>query len=143
MTRPTSKRNRRRNEKDLRLKVSPSFLCIHCNQAIPATVPGSEHRNHCPSCLWSKHLDVRPGDRRSSCQGAMEPIALWIRKSGEWAIVHRCSRCGVLRTNRTGGDDNAVLLLSLALKPLTQPPFPLERLPELSQEYAVIFKPKG
>ena len=131
MTRPTSRRERKTRGNEERHNSFSSFLCIHCGQAVPATVPGSEHRNHCPHCLWSRHLDVRPGDRRSGCKGPMEPIALWIRKSGEWSLVHRCKRCNILRTNRTGGDDNAMLLLSLALKPLAQPPFPLERLPEL------------
>ena len=58
----------------------------------------------------------------------MEPIAVWVRKGGEWAVIHRCRLCGSLSSNRTAADDNPTLLMSLAVKPLAQPPFPLERL---------------
>ncbi len=73
-------------------------------------------------------MDLRSGDRRCGCRGEMEPITVWVRKDGEWAIVHRCGRCGAVRINRIAGDDNAVALMSLALRPLAQPPFPLDRL---------------
>ena len=58
----------------------------------------------------------------------MEPIAVWVRPDGEWAIVHRCCQCSAVRTNRIAGDDNALTLISLALRPLAQPPFPLDQL---------------
>ena len=58
----------------------------------------------------------------------MEPIALWVRRDGEWAIVHRCQECGVIRANRITGDDNELALISLAVRPLARPPFPLDRL---------------
>ncbi len=91
---------------------------------------GSEHRNHCPNCLHSMHLDNEPGDRKADCGGLMEPIAVWVRKGGEWAIVHRCRICGELSSNRIAADDNEMLLLSLAVRPLSSPPFPLDRLGE-------------
>ncbi|MCJ7544600.1 MAG: RNHCP domain-containing protein, partial [Phycisphaerae bacterium] len=52
----------------------------------------------------------------------------WIRQGGEWAIIHRCQRCGALRSNRIAGDDNELALMSLAVRPLAAPPFPLDRL---------------
>jgi len=58
----------------------------------------------------------------------MEPIAVWIKRSGDWAVVHRCRRCGMIRTNRISGDDNLTALLSIALRPLAQPPVPLHEL---------------
>ncbi len=90
--------------------------------------PGTKHRNHCPSCLWSRHLDERPGDRAADCGAAMEPIAVSVRGDGEWVLVHRCRGCTTLSTNRTAGDDSPLLLLRLAARPLAQPPFPLERI---------------
>jgi hypothetical protein len=54
----------------------------------------------------------------------MEPIAVSARK-GEWSLIHRCTVCGALRANRIAGDDNELALLSLAVKPVAQPPFPL------------------
>ena len=63
----------------------------------------------------------------------MEPIAVWVRKGGEWAVIHRCRICGVLSSNRIASDDNDLLLMSLAVKPLGQPPFPLDRFGEATR----------
>lgn len=93
---------------------------------IVCTGAGTEHRNHCPNCLHSVHLDNTPGDRAANCGGVMEPIAVWVRKGGEWALVHRCRQCGALSSNRTAADDHELLLMSLAVRPLGNPPFPLE-----------------
>ncbi len=100
------------------------FPCEHCARIVMPTVSGTEHRNHCPHCLWSVHLDMRPGDRRSGCRGEMEPIGIWIREDGEWSLIHRCTRCSLLRTNRIAGDDDELRLFSLAARPLTDMPFP-------------------
>jgi hypothetical protein len=58
----------------------------------------------------------------------MEPIAVWVRRGGEWALIHRCRTCGELRSNRIAGDDNELALIALAVRAVAQPPFPLERL---------------
>lgn len=91
---------------------------------------GTRHRNHCPRCLWSRHLDERPGDRRSACGGGMEPIAIWVRDADEWALVHRCGTCKVVRVNRIAGDDNEHALLALAARAMARPPFPVDDLPD-------------
>jgi len=106
-----------------------AFRCRHCHQEIGCDAPGTAHRNHCPLCLWSMHVDERPGDRRAGCGGGMEPIAIWVRPLGEWSIVHRCGSCHAVRVNRVAGDDSEFALLSLAARPMAQPPFPLARLP--------------
>ena len=62
----------------------------------------------------------------------MEPIAVWVRNKGEWAVVHRCRRCGALSSNRVAADDNPMKLMSIAMKPLGLPPFPLERIEEMT-----------
>ena len=105
-----------------------TFRCQHCRREVAAGAAGTRHRNHCPQCLWSVHLDERPGDRRSACRGGMEPIAIWVRPDQEWALVHRCASCHVVRVNRIAGDDNEYALLSLAARPMALPPFPVDRL---------------
>ena len=92
---------------------------------------GTQHRNHCPNCLTSLHLDNEPGDRAADCGGQMEPVAVWVRKGGEWAIIHRCRLCGKLTSNRIAADDNPMLLMSIAMRPLCTPPFPLHRIEEM------------
>ncbi|MEQ8316212.1 MAG: RNHCP domain-containing protein [Phycisphaerales bacterium] len=113
----------RRNESD-------GFTCICCRARVSGRAWGTKQRNHCPACLHSKHVDDQPGDRASACGGAMEPIAVAVRSSGEdageWVLVHRCNRCGVLRVNRIAGDDSERALLALALRPLARPAFPID-----------------
>jgi len=106
------------------------FRCAHCGGEVSANADGigTHQRNHCPGCLWSKHLDNEPGDRASDCHGGMEPIAVWARPGGDWAIIHRCRSCGELKSNRIAGDDNELLLVTLATRALAQTPFPLSRL---------------
>ncbi len=113
------------------MKPASSFRCNHCRMDVPTDAPGTQHRNHCPNCLWSRHVDDVPGDRASDCLASMEPIAITVRKDGEWVLIHRCNGCGELSSNRTAGDDNPLLLMRIAVRPLAMPPFPLERLGEL------------
>jgi ribosome biogenesis GTPase len=101
------------------------FICKHCGVHVTLKGAGTQHRNHCPNCLFSIHVDNCPGDRAALCGAIMEPIGVWVRKGGEWAIIHRCSSCGALSSNRIAADDNPLLLMSLAVKPLSMPPFPL------------------
>lgn len=108
------------------------FTCKVCGREVIPDGAGTDHRNHCPNCLSSLHVDEEPGDRASDCGGIMEPVSVWVRKSGEWAIVHRCKRCGAFSSNRIAADDNPMKLMSIAMKPLTAPPFPLERIQEMT-----------
>ncbi len=116
---------RKPNIRESQAKPDTGFHCHHCFRPVFLTADGTRHRNHCPYCLWSLHVDQVPGDRQASCDGLMEPVAVWVRQKGEWALVHRCQKCGHFKSNRLAGDDNQVALLSIAVRPLAQPPFPL------------------
>ena len=107
------------------------FTCVVCGREIHPEGAGSEHRNHCPACLSSVHLDNIPGDRASNCHGIMEPIAVWVRDDGEWALIHRCSKCGHLSSNRSAADDNPAKLMAIARKPVDNPPFPVDKLEDM------------
>jgi hypothetical protein len=122
----TPSRRHRRREPD-------AFRCRNCGLDIPATAPGTAHRNHCPNCLWSRHVDDAPGDRAAAldCGAAMEPVSVSVRPDGEWQLVHRCAGCRTLHLNRIAGDDNPLMLMRLAVRPLASPPFPLEWLTRL------------
>ena len=108
------------------------FVCQACGAVIAQEGAGSRYRNHCPKCLASLHLDEQPGDRASLCKGVMDAIGVWVRKDGEWAILHRCRKCGAIHSNRIAADDNPIKLVSIALKPLASPPFPLELLEQMA-----------
>ena len=91
-----------------------AFTCRTCGWLVGPEGAGSGHRNHCPNCLSSLHVDVEPGDRASDCGGIMEPIAVWPSP------------------NRVAADDNSRKLMSIAMRPVAFPPFPIERLEELA-----------
>lgn len=83
------------------------FTCEHCNKIVNPIVYGGSYRNHCPFCLWSKHVDSAiPGDRANGCLGLMEPIGVFTRRTGEYVLVHRCEKCQFERYNRIAGDDD-------------------------------------
>lgn len=85
------------------------FLCEQCK----TLVIGNGYTNHCPKCLFSKHVDVLPGDRLAVCQGLMEPIALKQETDG-YLLTHRCIKCGYEKNNRSAEEDDFELLLRLA-----------------------------
>ncbi|MEM7365311.1 MAG: RNHCP domain-containing protein [Pseudomonadota bacterium] len=129
MSRSKGSDRRRRSSFKSRHREVTSFRCVNCRQMVSTQAVGTEHRNHCPICLWSQHVDERPGDRASPCQGRMEPISVWVKSESEWALVHRCVSCGTVKCNRIAGDDNEFVLMSLASRPMAMPPFPLDKMP--------------
>jgi hypothetical protein len=84
------------------------FTCENCGRE----VGGSGYTNHCLACLWSKHVDVNPGDREEECQGMMEPIAAETKKDG-YRILHRCTVCGIERWNKSAPEDDFEAILAL------------------------------
>jgi hypothetical protein len=119
-----------RDQRNRARREPGAFRCRNCRLDVPTDAPGTAHRNHCPNCLWSRHVDDSPGDRAALawCGSSMQPIAITVRGDGEWVLVHRCLGCDIVHLNRTAGDDNPLLLVRIAVEPLARPPFPLERL---------------
>lgn len=70
--------------------------------------------------------------KTNPCGGIMEPVAVWVRRNGEWAVIHRCRRCGQLSSNRIAADDNPMKLMSIAMMPVARPPFPVEKIEEMT-----------
>ena len=88
------------------IRNKESFECLRCGNL----VEGNGYTNHCPKCLWSRHVDISPGDRAATCRGMMEPISYSV-KSGEERILHRCVACGFERENRVAdGDDRETII---------------------------------
>ncbi len=106
------------------LPENETFICGNCGRMVTPPEGGTLYRNHCPYCLWSRHVDLKTGDRRASCRGLMEPIGIWARDRRDWSVIHRCRSCGLMRANRIAGDDNETLLFYLAARPLAELPFP-------------------
>ena len=93
------------------------FTCEYCGEQVLPLANG-RYRNHCPCCLYSKHVDIVPGDRMSGCGGMMAPVGLRHKSGKGFQIVHRCVRCGIESANRVARDavqsDDIELLVALA-----------------------------
>ncbi len=90
-------------------RVVEDFECGRCG----ALVAGKGYTNHCPRCLWSRHVDVNPGDRQADCRGLMRPIAVESGGGGS-VLVHRCEACGKTMRNKTAPNDDFEAILTLA-----------------------------
>lgn len=83
-----------------------SFVCDHCGAAVEP-LKGGTYRNHCPQCLWSKHVDDQgPGDRTSLCGGMMEPVGMDQSGKKGWMVMHVCTVCGKKIPNVIAPDDD-------------------------------------
>ena len=109
----------------LSLDINSDFRCIHCHNFVSteALLAGVKNRNHCPYCLWSRHLDwFQAGDRLSACKAPMRPVGLTMKRShnkyatsssGELMLVHRCVDCESLSINRIAADDVPEVILEV------------------------------
>lgn len=128
-------------KKDYRVEPClESFICANCGREVHPENAGSKHRNHCPYCLCSLHLDITPGDRAADCGGIMDPLSVWAKTGkkpddGEWVIIHRCRKCGALSSNRSLADDDPVKLMNIVLDPLAKTPFPMDRLRAFAESF--------
>lgn len=82
-------------------KKVEDFVCENCG----VSVIGNGYTNHCPYCLWSKHVDNNPGDREALCGGKMYPKSIE-KKADQYVINHVCESCGHEKKNKTSSDDD-------------------------------------
>ncbi|OLZ65379.1 RNHCP domain protein [Streptomyces sp. IMTB 2501] len=107
------------------LKID-TFACVRCGLTVTAATADGTRRNHCPSCLHSRHVTDHVEGGPNDCHGQMSPIAIAVLRTGDWMLIHRCVRCDELTSNPICADDNQLILMRIAVRPLAQPPFPLE-----------------
>jgi ribosomal protein L37AE/L43A len=91
------------------IRTIEDFTCEHCGFEIK----GSGYTNHCLQCLWSKHVDVNPGDRAEECRGMMEPVDL-VKRGELFYVVHKCEKCGFERLNKAEKGDNFEKLIEIS-----------------------------
>jgi hypothetical protein len=112
-------------------QVEDGFQCQNCWAFVYTHLvfSGVRNRNHCPYCLWSRHMDhLEPGDRLSACKAIMQPIGLTVKQRqnkyrigiyGELMLIHRCKDCSRLSINRIAADDQVEKLMELYQESLT------------------------
>ena len=85
------------------------FTCENCG----TKVKGDGYTNHCPKCLFSKHVDINPGDRLELCGGLMKPVGVEV-KGHSYIILHQCKKCGFKKRNKTAPNDNFEEIIKLS-----------------------------
>jgi len=86
--------------------INESFVCENCHKKVEKH-PSWSARNHCPYCLYSKHLDKDfPWDRASECFWLMKPIWIDYKKNKWYMIKHKCIKCSKEILNKIAPDDN-------------------------------------
>ncbi len=90
-------------------KTVEDFNCAHCG----AVVHGNGYTNHCPKCLWSRHVDNNPGDRAATCGGMMRPVSV-MPDGARFVITHKCEICGKEKRQRTTDEDDINTIIEIS-----------------------------
>ena len=88
-----------------------NFICENCGNEV--TKLGYTARDHCPSCLYSKHVDIMPGDRKNNCKGLLEPVGIEKFKD-TYKIIYKCTKCNQYHKNIMAKDDNLEEIIELS-----------------------------
>jgi len=92
-------------------KLDEEFICENCKQKIEKL--NYTTRDHCNHCLYSKHLDINPGDRQNTCKGLLKPIGIEKFKN-TYKIIYKCKKCNQIHKNIMANDDNMDLIIELS-----------------------------
>lgn len=92
--------------------IDDDFTCENCSYNVKALKITA--RDHCPICLYSKHVDINPGDRQNNCHGLLKPIGIEKFKN-TYKIIYKCQKCKQLHKNIIAYDDNMDLIIQLSV----------------------------
>jgi len=84
-------------------ELDEEFICENCHQKVKPLIYSS--RDHCPYCLYSKHVDTNPGDRANPCKGLLKPIGIEKYKD-TYKIIYECTKCKMTHKNIIAKDDD-------------------------------------
>ena len=87
------------------------FECENCKKFVPKS--SYTARDHCPYCLYSKHVDINPGDRLNECMGLMKPIGIEKYKN-TYKIIYKCLKCNTIHKNIMSNDDDFEKIIILS-----------------------------
>lgn len=93
--------------------VNEEFICENCGSSVAKSTYTA--RDHCPNCLYSKHVDRNPGDRLNTCHGLLKPIGVEKFKNS-FKILYQCEKCHQLHKNIMENDDNMEAIVSLSVQ---------------------------
>lgn len=94
-------------------ELDEEFICEKCGQKVEKLNYSS--RDHCNYCLYSKHVDINPGDRLNKCQGLLKPIGIEKYKD-TFKIVYICEKCQKKHKNIMARDDDMDKIIEASKK---------------------------
>ena len=92
-------------------KNDEEFICDNCKKEVLKANYTS--RDHCPYCLYSKHVDINPGDRLNDCKGLLKPIGIEKYKNS-YKIIYKCQKCNVAHKNIIAKDDDINKIIDIS-----------------------------
>lgn len=93
-------------------EIDENFICENCGFHVEKL--GYSCRDHCPNCLYSKHVDKNPGDRNNNCHGLLKPIGIEKFKD-TYKIIYQCNKCKDTHKNIVAKDDNINEIINLSV----------------------------
>lgn len=93
--------------------LNENFICEHCGREVKKS--SYTARDHCPFCLYSKHVDINPGDRLNPCKGLLQPVGVEKYKD-TFKIIYTCESCGETHKNIMEKEDNMERIISLSVQ---------------------------
>lgn len=93
--------------------IDDSFVCEYCGKQVNKLEYSA--RDHCPHCLYSKHVDINPGDRANECRGLLMPIGIEKFKN-TYKIIYKCNKCNIIHKNIVAIDDDMNKIIELSVQ---------------------------
>lgn len=93
--------------------IDEEFICENCGKRVNKL--NYTARDHCPFCLYSKHVDINPGDRSNKCHGLLKPIEIEKFKN-TYKIIYECTKCHKNHKNIMANDDDFNVIIEISKK---------------------------
>ena len=92
-------------------ELDEGFICDNCQKEVKPL--GYTSRDHFPYCLFTKNVDINPGDRKNNCKGLLEPTQIEKFKD-TFKIIYKCQKCKQEHKNIIARDDDMSKIIAIS-----------------------------